>query len=62
MGPSAQVGGLILARNMDTSSVKRLEIQIFSSLRPAHIIVALSYSITSTKSVMDDCFPDEFPG
>lgn len=43
MGPSAQVGGLILSRNMDTSSVKWLEIQIFSSLRPAHIIVALSY-------------------
>lgn len=31
---SAQVEGLILARSMDISSVKQLEIQISSPLRP----------------------------
>lgn len=35
MGSSAQVEGLILARSMDISSLKQLEIQISSLLNPA---------------------------
>lgn len=38
MGSSAQTEGLILARNMDISSVKQLEIQISSLLSMCHII------------------------
>lgn len=39
IGSSAQAEGLILARNMDVSSVKQLEIQISSPLSTCRIIM-----------------------